>query len=127
MGKKSLEIWEKMLIKNLNPIDQLYEVMINYATEDGKGFNPDMYREFVDSAEKLHATIVTLYVVNIIAEAQDKPEILERVPGYIQACKDDFIRSVDGHIRVNLEANDLVMPLSHNEEVSDAIKKELDI
>ena len=134
-GLQSVEIQE---IPNQNPIDAMCNAMVKMATAKGNLMDYEMYQQFIQSTERFHATMITLFVCETIQrhkghveeDCGDCKKTMSQIPAYIEVCKIDFAKNLDGHIKLNLKANDLVMPgveLTLNEKTRDSIKKDMGI
>ncbi len=58
-------------------------------------------------------------------------EKMEKIRAYVQVCKDDFIKTLDQNVELNLAANDLLHhwkseDKTHNEKLYDEILREME-
>jgi len=108
------------------PLDALFEPILKMMDDEA---DPEMVNRAINSVERFHVLLIALMVMKGVDQYHGDEEKMEKIHAYVQVCKDDFIKTLDQNIELNLAANDLLHHYrseekTHNQKVYEDIIKE---
>lgn len=103
----------------------MLEKMVAVAMESDMEMLEDMVEEF----KRITVTVFALYCLKQAKKHEDcKPEgcnVIEEIPNAVNSFLEEFESDLRTHVEMNLLVNGFAMGKTHNQEVADAILKEI--